>query len=218
MNRHLMRGLLTIALSGLVAAPAQAASTEGRSQLLSKGAEAPDFHLTDVVSGREVSREDFAGKKALLVMMICRHCPYVQHVKNGIAQLARDYAGADLGIVAISANDASAYAEDAPDSLNAMAQEAGFTFPMLYDETQAVANAYTAVATPHFFVFDAQRHLAYRGQFDDSRPGDGKPITGHDVRAAIDAVLSDQPAPEPQRPSFGCSIKWKPGNTPAYLR
>ena len=197
---------------------AHAASTEGRKGLLPLGAEAPTFELPDVVSGQSISLDDFADKRALLVIVVCRHCPYVQHVKAGMAQLARDYAQASLGIVAISANDAKAYAEDAPESLKEMAEEAGLTFPLLYDETQAVAAAYTAVATPDFFLFDQDRRLVYRGQFDDSRPGNGKPVTGRDLRAAIDAVLAGQPVEAAQQPSFGCSIKWKGDRAPSYLQ
>jgi peroxiredoxin len=205
-------------LGGVILPGAHAASTAGREGLLTRGAEAPAFHLPDVVSGRLVSLDDFADKPALLVAILCRHCPYVQHVKDGVAQLVRDYAGAPLGIVAISANDVQAYPDDAPERLKEMAESAGFIFPLLYDETQEAATAYTTVATPDFFLFDHQRRLVYRGQFDDSRPGDGKPITGRDLRAAIDAVLAERPVASKQSPSFGCSIKWKPGRTPAYLR
>lgn len=202
----------------LAATVAEAASTDGKQGLLALGSEAPEFRLSDVVSGRTVSLEDFAGKKALLVMIICRHCPYVQHVKQGMARLAKDYADKSLGIVAISSNDISAFPEDAPEGLKEMAQEAGFSFPVCYDERQQVAKAYTAVATPDFFLFDAQRRLVYRGQFDASRPGKlWVPVTGRDVRAAIDAVLAGRPVPQPQKPSFGCSIKWKPGHEPPYL-
>jgi len=195
-----------------------AATSGGKQGMLARGSQAPDFRLPDVVSGKAVSREDFAGNKALLVMFICRHCPYVQHVAEGLATLGREYAGKDLGIVAISANDADSYPADAPNSLKGMAQEAGFVFPYLYDATQEVAKAYTAVCTPDFFLFDEARRLVYRGQFDDSRPGNRKPVTGADLRAAIDAVLAGNPVPSTQKPSVGCSIKWKPGNEPAYAR
>jgi peroxiredoxin len=170
---------------------------------------APDFNLPDVVSGKTISLQTFAGKKALLVMFICRHCPYVQHVQEGLAKLGRDYAAKDIGIVAISANDAKGYPEDAPASLKEMAVELKFAFPYCHDESQAVAKAYGAVCTPDFFVFDQARRLVYRGQLDDSRPGNGKPVTGRDLRAALDAVLDGKPVDSSQRPSAGCNIKWK---------
>jgi hypothetical protein len=147
-------------------------------------------------------------------MFICRHCPYVKHVSDGIAKLANDYAGADLAIVAISSNDPTAYPEDAPASLAEQAREAGYTFPYLFDETQAVAKAFGAACTPDFFLYDADRRLAYRGQLDASRPGNGVPVTGQDLRAAIDAVLEGRPAPADQRASVGCGIKWRQGNEP----
>jgi hypothetical protein len=142
-------------------------------------------------------------------MFICRHCPYVRHVREGLAQLGRDYQDRDVGIVAISANDPEAYPEDAPESLAEEAREAAYTFPYLFDESQDVARAYSAACTPDFFLFDAGRALAYRGQFDSSRPGSGLPVTGEDVRGALDALLADQPVPEDQRPSIGCTIKWR---------
>ena len=186
------------------------------STMLPLGTKAPEFRLADVVSGKKVSLDDFAGKQALLVMFICRHCPYVVHVKDELARLGRDYAGKPLGIVAISANDAAGYPDDAPEKLKAMAQELGFTFPFCYDETQETAKAYTAACTPDFFLFGSDRRLVYRGQLDESRPGNGKPLTGKDLRAAINAVLSGQPINPKQMPSVGCNIKWKPGNAPAY--
>ena len=197
--------------------PLEAASAEGKTGLLAAGSEAPAFNLPDVVSGKTVSNEDLSDRKALLVMVLCRHCPYVQHVKKGAAQLAHDYADKSVGIVGISANDASAYADDAPESLKEMAVEEGFSFPLLYDENQQVAKALTAVATPDFFVFDENRKLVYRGQMDDSRPGNDKPVTGQDVRSALDAVLEGRPVPR-SKASFGCSVKWKPGNEPDYAR
>ncbi|MBI3011441.1 MAG: thioredoxin family protein [Candidatus Omnitrophica bacterium] len=187
------------------------------STMLALGTPAPDFRLPDVVSGNTVSLATFAGKKALLAMFICRHCPYVQHVKEGLARLGRDYAKKDAGIVAISANDAANYPEDAPDSLKAMAQDEGFAFPFCYDERQETAKAYTAACTPDFFLFGPDRTLVYRGQLDDSRPGNGKPVTGRDLRAAIDAVLAGKPVSQDQKPSIGCNIKWKPTNEPAYF-
>ena len=176
---------------------------------LALGSPAPDFHLKDVVSGKLVSKDDAAKQPALLVMFICRHCPYVQHVKPGLAKLGRDYQGRPLAIVAISSNDAEKVPMDAPESLKEMAQEAGFTFPVLFDKTQEVAKAYDARHTPEYYLFDAKRRLVYHGQFDDSRPGNAKPLTGADLRAAIDAVLAGQPVSAKQKSSFGCSIKWK---------
>ena len=179
------------------------------------GTRAPDFSLPEVVSGQTISLATFKDKTALLVMFICRHCPYVQHVKEGLARLGRDYAGKDIGIVAVSSNDVANYPDDAPDKLKTMAREEGFTFPFCYDESQETAKAYTAACTPDFFLFDAGRTLIYRGQLDDSRPGSGKPVTGKDLRAAIDAVLAGKPVNPDQRSSIGCSIKWKRGHEPA---
>jgi len=181
------------------------------STMVTLGTTAPDFHLPDVVSGQTISLNTVAGKKALVVMFICRHCPYVQHVQEELARIGRDYAAKDMGIVAISANDAQGYPEDAPASLKAMADALAFTFPYCYDESQTIAKAYGAVCTPDFFVFDQARRLVYRGQLDDSRPGNGKPVTGRDLRAALDAVLDGRPVDATQRPSVGCNIKWKLG-------
>ena len=188
------------------------------STMLPLGTKAPEFSLPDVVSGKTITLQSFSGKKGLLVMFICRHCPYVQHIKEGLAKLGKDYVGKELGIVAISANDAANYPGDAPDSLKAFAKEEGFTFPFLHDETQKTAHAYSAACTPDFFLFDADRKLVYRGQMDDSRPGNGKPVTGRDLRAAMDAVLAGQPVPSEQKASIGCNIKWKKGNEPATLK
>jgi peroxiredoxin len=173
------------------------------------GTEAPDFALVDVVSGKMVRRDDFRGKKALLTMFICTHCPYVKHVEKGLAELGKDYAGTPLGIVAISSNDAANYPDDGPAGLTEQAQALGFVFPYLYDESQTVAQAYQAACTPDFFLFDGDLKLVYRGQLDASRPGSGIPVTGKDLRAAIDAVLAGKPVPEDQKPSIGCNIKWK---------
>ena len=191
------------------------AATE--STMLELGTPAPDFTLPDVVSGKTVSPATFAGKPALLVMFISRHCPYVQHIQAELARLGRDH-GQRIGIVAVSANDATRYPDDAPVQLKAMAKEQGFTFPFCYDESQRTAAAYSAACTPDFFLFDQERRLVYRGQLDDSRPGNGKPVTGRDLRAAIDAVLAGKSVDRSQRPSIGCNIKWKPGNEPAYAR
>lgn len=187
------------------------------STMLSLGTQAPDFHLPDVVSGQTISLSSFAQKKALLVMFICRHCPFVKHVKEELAQLGKDYINNGLGIVAISTNDAKNYPDDAPELLKAMAIELDFNFPFCYDESQETAKAYTAACTPDFFLFDAKRQLIYRGQLDESRPSNGKPVTGADLRAAIDAVLADKPVASEQKPSIGCNIKWKPGNEPSYF-
>ena len=187
------------------------------STMLSLGTQAPDFHLADVVSGEIISLSSFADKKALLVMFICRHCPFVKHIKEELAHLGLDYFKSDLGIVAISANDANNYPDDSPDSLKAMATELGFKFPLCYDETQETAKAYTAACTPDFFLFDASRQLAYRGQLDESRPSNGKPVTGLDLRAAIEAVLAGNPVEGEQKPSIGCNIKWKPDREPSYF-
>jgi peroxiredoxin len=187
------------------------------STMLPLGTNAPDFHLLDVVSGEMISLSNFADKKALLVMFICRHCPFVKHVQQELAKLGKDYSQSDLGIVAISANDASNYPDDAPDALKAMAHELGFKFPLCYDESQETAKAYTAACTPDFFLFDGDRKLVYRGQLDDSRPSNNKPVTGADLRAAIEAVLASKPVNSEQKPSIGCNIKWKPGNEPSYF-
>lgn len=186
------------------------------STMLELGTEAPDFALPDVTTGKTVRLADFDDRKALLVLFLCRHCPYVKHVQDGIAQLARDYEGSGLGILAISANDPLEYPEDAPEGLAQQAAEVGFSFPYLFDEPQEIAKAYTAACTPDPFLFDADRKLVYRGQLDGARPRNDVPVTAADVRAAIDAVLADRPAPTDQRPSVGCSIKWRSGNEPDY--
>lgn len=182
------------------------------------GSRAPDFRLPDTVSGETISLDSFAGKKALLVMFLSRHCPYVQHVKEELARIGRDYAGRGVGIVAVSANDVADYPEDAPEKLREMAVETGFRFPFCYDETQETAKAYAAACTPDFFLYDGERRLVYRGQLDDSRPGNGRPVDGRDLRAALDAVLEGRPVPQEQKPSLGCNIKWKRGNEPDYFK
>lgn len=179
------------------------------STMLELGTTAPDFALTDVVTGQTVSRDGFRGKQALLVMFICAHCPYVKHIEAGLAALGADYAGKPLGIVAICSNDVLTNPADSPAGLKRQALTFGFNFPYLHDETQAVAHAYKAACTPDFFLFDADLRLVYRGQFDRSRPGNGVPITGEDLRAAIDTALAAKPPLEDQRPSIGCNIKWK---------
>ena len=178
------------------------------SAMLALGTPAPDFSLLDVVTCKPVSLADFAGKQALLVMFICQHCPFVKHLEYGLAALGRHYEESPIGIVAISSNDAIAHPSDAPESLAEQARDKGFTFPYLYDETQEVAHAYDATCTPDFFLFDEDRKLVYRGEFDGSRPGNEVPVTGASLRSAIDAVLAHQPVSAEQRPSLGCNIKW----------
>jgi len=187
------------------------------STMLELGTQAPDFNLPDVVSGRTISLASFKPDKALLVMFICRHCPFVKHVQHELARLGVDYRERGLGIVAISANDVTSYPDDAPQHLKEMAGELGFNFPVCHDESQEVAKAYKAACTPDFFLFDDRRTLVYRGQLDDSRPESGIPVSGRDVRAAIDAALSNRPVGTAQRASLGCNIKWKPGNEPSYF-
>ena len=181
------------------------------SVMLPLGTPAPPFALRDVVSGQIYSLDSFTGKTALLVMFLCRHCPYVVHVEQGIAKLGQDYRDAGLGIIGISSNDPVQYPDDAPPRLKDMAERLGFNFPFCFDESQDVAKAYQAVCTPDFYLFDRERELVYRGQLDDSRPGSNKPVTGRDLRAAIDAVLAGRPVDRNQNASIGCSIKWKRG-------
>lgn len=187
------------------------------STMLPLGTRAPEFSLPDVVTGRSISLSTFGDKKAFLVMFICRHCPYVKHVEKELARIGEDYSSKDVGIVAITSNDPAAYPEDSPSSTREMAIELGFSFPVCFDGNQEIAKAYIAACTPEFYVFDASRHLVYRGQLDDSRRGNDIPVTGRDVRVALDAVLADRPVDPNQKPSIGCNIKWKPGNEPAYF-
>lgn len=186
------------------------------STMLPLGTVAPDFSLPDVVTGRTVTLAEFADKKALLVMFICQHCPFVQHVAQELARLGQDYGPQGVGLLAISANSIQTHPMDAPEHLKAMALDLGFNFPYCYDASQSVAKAYTAACTPDFFLFDGDLKLAYRGQLDDSRPGNDKPVTGQDLRAALDAVLAGQAISPEQKPSIGCNIKWAPGNEPGY--
>jgi peroxiredoxin len=183
--------------------------------MLALGTAAPDFSLPDVSTGRPVSLSDLAGKDALLVIFLCAHCPYVIHVAPELARIGRDYAGRSVAIVAITSNDATEYPQDAPEPTAAFARAQGFTFPILFDESQSVAKAYTAACTPDFFLFGKDRRLAYRGQIDRTRPRIGTP-DGADLRAALDAVLAGTAPGADQRPSIGCNIKWKVGNEPAY--
>lgn len=179
------------------------------STMLELGTEAPDFALTNVIDGKTLRRDDLRDRKALLVMFICGHCPYVKHIEKSLGTLGADYAAKPLAIVAISSNDPTAYPGDDPEGLKNQAKANGFTFPYLFDESQSVARAYKAACTPDFFLFDANRRLVYRGQYDSSRPANNVPVTGEDLRRAIDAALAGQPALKDQRPSIGCSIKWK---------
>ncbi|MCC6749191.1 MAG: thioredoxin family protein [Deltaproteobacteria bacterium] len=177
------------------------------------GMTAPDFRLPDP-SGRMVALSDFAEARALLVMFICNHCPFVRHVRAELARLGRDYLPRGVAVVAINANDVASHPEDSPARMAEEAREAGYGFPYLFDETQAVAQAYRAACTPDFFLFDGARRLVYRGQLDDSRPGNDRPVTGADLRAALDALLDGRAVASEQRASLGCNIKWKPGNEP----
>lgn len=187
------------------------------STMLPLGTAAPLFSLPNV-DGRLVSLGDLAEAKSLVVMFLCNHCPYVKHIRAGLVQIARDYAGKPVAFVGISANDAETHPEDGPDKMRLEAATAGYSFPYLYDATQEVAKAYRAACTPDFFVFDHERKLAYRGQFDASRPGNGLPVSGADVRAAVDALLAGRSVAAVQTPSIGCNIKWKAGNEPSYYR
>ncbi len=187
------------------------------STMLALGVSAPDFSLTDVVSGTQISLSSFTDQSALLVMFISVHCPFVKHVQSQLAQIGKDYAAKGLAIVAISPNDIEKYPDDAPEHLQALAHSEGFNFPACPDPTQAVAKAYTAACTPDFFLFDRDRHLAYRGQLDDSRPSNGKPVTGQDLRVAIESLLAGKNVDVNQRPSIGCNIKWIAGSEPEYF-
>jgi peroxiredoxin len=185
------------------------------STMLPLGTPAPDFRLPDP-GGKLVALADFKSAPALAVLFICNHCPYVKHIRAGLAQFGRDYQARGAAIVAISANDVQSHPEDSPANMALEAKVAGYTFAYLYDPSQAVAKAYRAACTPDIFLFDSSRRLVYRGQFDASRPGNGIPVTGNDLRAAMDAVLEGRPVSQRQTPSIGCNIKWKPGNAPPY--
>lgn len=175
------------------------------STMVDLGTAAPDFRLPDPAAGKDVSRDEVRRRKGLLVIFMCNHCPYVKHILTGLRDLGHDYRNTEVGIVGISSNDVQNYPDDAPDKMAAL--DPGF--PYLYDESQAVAKAYDAVCTPDFFLFDGELKLVYRGQFDSSRPGNGEPVTGRDLRAALDALLADKEVPAEQVPSVGCNIKWK---------
>jgi len=176
---------------------------------VSLGSPASAFSLPDVVTGKNVSLQDLSPSKALLIIFLCRHCPHVIHVRKALLDLVRQYQPAGLACISICSNDAIKYPDDAPDKLREMAIECKFPFPLLYDESQAVARAYGARCTPDFFLYDAQHRLAYRGRFDDSTPGNGKPVTGNDLRAAMEQLLAGKPVSLDQKPGMGCSIKWK---------
>jgi peroxiredoxin len=176
---------------------------------------APDFRLLNV-DGRMVGLHDFDEKPALLVIFMCNHCPFVKHVADGLTQLAMDYLPRGVAIVGINSNDAAAHPNDSPEQMVHEAEQRGYPFPYLYDETQEVAKAYGAACTPDFFLYDKSRKLVYRGQLDGSRPGNNIPVTGADLRVALDAVLAGKPLPEKQTPSIGCNIKWRSGNEPPY--
>ena len=187
------------------------------STMLPLGTPAPDFRLANAVDGKTVSLADFQDAKALLVAFICNHCPFVKHVAAGIAQLAKEYQAKGVAIVGVNSNDVAAHPDDAPAKMAEEVKRRGYTFPYLFDETQAVAKAYRAACTPDIFLFDQHRRLVYRGQFDASRPGNGLPVTGQDLRLALDAVFAGKPVSQNQQASMGCNIKWKAGNKPDYF-
>lgn len=178
------------------------------SNMLSLGTEAPDFSLQDTVSNNILSLQELKGKNGTVIMFICNHCPFVKHVNHGIVELAQDYQSRGIGFIAISSNDVENYPADAPGLMKKNAENEGFTFPYLYDRTQEVAKAYDAACTPDFYIFDGDLTLIYRGQLDDSRPNNGIPVTGSDMRNALDALLHGEQLPQHQKPSIGCNIKW----------
>jgi peroxiredoxin len=185
--------------------------------MLQLGTPAPDFNLPDVTTGRRIQLSSFNGKKLLLVVFLCEHCPYVRHVQFELARLGRDYLPKNVAMVAISSNDVENYPQDSPENLKEMAVTLSLNFPVCYDETQDVAKAYRAACTPEFYLFDQNRALIYRGQLDDSRPNNGIPVTGKDLRRALDLALDNKKNPGEQKPSMGCNIKWKPGQAPDYF-
>jgi len=186
------------------------------STMLPLGTPAPDFRLADA-TGKTYTLADFQSAPALLVIFMCNHCPFVKHVASGLADLAREYQARGVAVVGINSNDFRQFPDDAPDKMLEEIRARGYTFPYLVDESQEVAKAYHAACTPDFFVFDKDRKLVYRGQMDGSRPGNNVPVTGSDLRAALEAVLAGRPVPPDQKPSLGCNIKWKPGNEPSYF-
>jgi peroxiredoxin len=187
------------------------------STMMPLGTQAPDFTMTNAVDGKAVSLKDFDGSKALLVMFICNHCPFVVHVRDEFGRLEKDYQDKGLAIVAINSNSIETHATDGPEHMKQLAGEMGWQFPFLFDATQDVAKAFSAACTPDIYLFDGNKRLVYRGQLDDSRPGNDEPINGKDLRAAIELTLAGNPVPADQKPSAGCNIKWAPGNEPAYF-
>ncbi|MBV8210367.1 MAG: thioredoxin family protein [Burkholderiaceae bacterium] len=179
------------------------------------GTTLPPFALPDTVSGRTVRPDDYADSRALLVTFICNHCPFVIHIRPGLVEFAREYQPLGLAVIAINSNDPETYPQDSPEQMRVEAKKWGFTFPYLFDQTQQIAKDYRAVCTPEFYLFDSTRHLVYRGRFDESRPNSGVPVTGAELRAAVDAVLANLPVPAKQIPSIGCSIKWRFDSAPA---
>ena len=186
------------------------------STMLELGTAAPDFSLPDT-TGQLVSLADYKQAPATLVVFMCNHCPYVKHIANQFAEFAREYQAKGVAVIGVNANDVSTHPDDSPEKMAEEAKKIGYTFPYLYDETQEVAKSYRAACTPDFFLFDKDHKLAYRGQFDGSRPGNKIAVTGQDLRMALDAVLQDQPVPAEQKASMGCNIKWKAGNEPGYF-
>jgi len=187
------------------------------STMIELGTRAPDFSLSDVCTGETIRLRDFEGRQGLLIIFMCAHCPYVKLVETELAQMGADYKNKSLGIVGICSNDAEKYPDDAPEKLGEQAENLHLTFPYCYDESQSIATAYHAACTPDFFLFDKHQLLVYRGQLDDSRPGNNRPVTGLDLRTAIDALLADKAITAEQIPAIGCNIKWKPGNEPSYF-
>lgn len=186
-------------------------------RLLPLGSKAPEFNLPDVY-GNMVSLSSFKTAKAVVVIFMCNHCPYVKLIQRELSDFAKDYQTRSVAVVGINSNDIDAYPEDSPERMHEEARRLDYTFPYLYDRTQSVAQAYKAACTPDFYIFDHDRRLVYHGQFDNSRPGNSIPVSGRDVKHAVDALLADKPVPVEQKPSMGCSIKWKPGNEPDYFR
>lgn len=187
------------------------------STMLALGTQALDFELMDVCTGKKTNLFSLKKSSGLLVMFICRHCPYVKHLERELARLGKDYANSNIGIAAVSSNDAEKYPDDAPEQLKKMAEALSFSFPFLYDETQSAAKGYRAACTPDFFLLDSNSNLFYRGQFDDSRPGNGLKVTGADLRFAMDVLTAGKKLQREQKPSLGCNIKWKQGNEPEYF-
>lgn len=189
---------------------------ETPSTMLPLGTKAPDFTLPDVVTGQPFALQDVKSDVATVIVFICNHCPFVKHILDGLIQTAQEYTTKGVVFIAISSNDAKAFPQDGPEQMKALAEKKHFPFPYLYDETQEVARAYKAACTPDFYIFDKDLSCVYRGQFDDSRPSNDVPVTGKDVRAALDHLLAGKPVSENQRASVGCNIKWKPGSEPTY--